>query len=206
MQSRPIITQSNITLYYIQHFNDEGRMYIILQTLKKNCIKFYIPGIILCMCPANERWHYYVTSSLIGLAHTQNDPSTHLHGQVMGIDWENILRKIDHVITELHCISQISLVLRCTFWDLDPVHDSAVSLQLSSTSSSWPWSPRSSWGHHGRSHRSAARGPGRLSTEVCWRVGSAGSRSRGQCHTLSTRLWNMAPAGNNSNVKSIGEE
>ena len=114
--------------------------------------------------------------------------------------------KIDHVITELHCISQISLVLRCTFWDLDPVHDSAVSLQLSSTSSSWPWSPRSSWGHHGRSHRSAARGPGRLSMEVCWRVGSAGSRSRGQCHTLSTRLWNMAPAGNNSNVKSIGEE
>ena len=27
-----------------------------------------------CMCPANERWCYNVTSSLIGWAHTQNDP------------------------------------------------------------------------------------------------------------------------------------
>ena len=29
-------------------------------------------GIILCMSPTNERWHYIVTSSLIGWAHTQN--------------------------------------------------------------------------------------------------------------------------------------
>ena len=29
-------------------------------------------GIIVCMCPANERWRYTVTSSLIGWAHTQN--------------------------------------------------------------------------------------------------------------------------------------
>ena len=26
------------------------------------------PGIILSMCPANKRWHYSVTSSLIGWA------------------------------------------------------------------------------------------------------------------------------------------
>ena len=26
------------------------------------------------MCPANERWRYNVTSSLIGCAHTQNSP------------------------------------------------------------------------------------------------------------------------------------
>ena len=32
-------------------------------------------GIILCMRPANERRRYIVTSSLIGWAHTQNDPS-----------------------------------------------------------------------------------------------------------------------------------
>ena len=32
------------------------------------------PGIILCVCPANERWRYIVTSPLIGWAHTQNDP------------------------------------------------------------------------------------------------------------------------------------
>ena len=31
-------------------------------------------GIILCVHPANERLCYIVTSSLIGLAHTQNDP------------------------------------------------------------------------------------------------------------------------------------
>ena len=30
-------------------------------------------GIILCMCPANERRHYNVTSSLIGCVHSQND-------------------------------------------------------------------------------------------------------------------------------------
>ena len=31
-------------------------------------------GIILCMRPSNERRRYNVTSSLIGWAHTQNDP------------------------------------------------------------------------------------------------------------------------------------
>ena len=31
-------------------------------------------GIILCMLPANERWRYNVTSSLIGWPHTQNHP------------------------------------------------------------------------------------------------------------------------------------
>ena len=31
-------------------------------------------GFILCMCPANERQPYIVTSSLVGCAHTQNDP------------------------------------------------------------------------------------------------------------------------------------
>ena len=31
-------------------------------------------GIILCMGSANERWHYIVTASLFGWAHTQNDP------------------------------------------------------------------------------------------------------------------------------------
>ena len=37
------------------------------------------PGIILCMCPANERRRYIVTSSLIGWAHTQNDPCNGPH-------------------------------------------------------------------------------------------------------------------------------
>ena len=33
-------------------------------------------GIILCMCPTNERWRYSVMPSLIGWVHTQNDPCT----------------------------------------------------------------------------------------------------------------------------------
>ena len=38
-------------------------------------------GIILCMHPANERWRYTVTPSLIviGWAHTQNDPRVTLY-------------------------------------------------------------------------------------------------------------------------------
>ena len=35
-----------------------------------------LAGIILCRCPANERWRYNVTSSPIGWAHTQKDPCT----------------------------------------------------------------------------------------------------------------------------------
>ena len=34
------------------------------------------PGIVLWMHPANERPRYNVTSSLIGWAHSQNDPET----------------------------------------------------------------------------------------------------------------------------------
>ena len=55
----------------------------------------YFSGIILCMCPANERRHYNVTSSLIGRAHTPNDPFffqnshcrhhlAHLRGRALG--------------------------------------------------------------------------------------------------------------------------
>ena len=34
----------------------------------------YCSGILLCMCPANERQRYNVTLSRIGWAHTQKDP------------------------------------------------------------------------------------------------------------------------------------
>ena len=37
-----------------------------------------ISGIMLYMCPANGRRRYNVTSSLIGWAHTQNDPWTEM--------------------------------------------------------------------------------------------------------------------------------
>ena len=39
-----------------------------------NLLRDFITGIILGMGWANERWCYIVTSSLIGWAHTQNDP------------------------------------------------------------------------------------------------------------------------------------
>ena len=42
------------------------------------CLPF--AGIILWMCPANERWCYIVTSSLIGWVHTQNYPCLCFHG------------------------------------------------------------------------------------------------------------------------------
>ena len=32
------------------------------------------PGTLFCMCPANERWRYFVKSTLIGREHAQNDP------------------------------------------------------------------------------------------------------------------------------------
>ena len=38
------------------------------------CIHLHFAGIILWMCPANERWCYIVTSSLIGWAHKKMIP------------------------------------------------------------------------------------------------------------------------------------
>ena len=38
-------------------------------------ISFCCLGIILFICPANQRWHYTIMPSLIGWAHTQNDPA-----------------------------------------------------------------------------------------------------------------------------------
>ena len=41
---------------------------------RAQCVKWQSTGIILFMCPANERRRYNVTSSLIGSTHTKNDP------------------------------------------------------------------------------------------------------------------------------------
>ena len=46
-----------------------------LLTNQYGSITTLAPWIILCMRPANERWRYTVTPSLIGWAHTQIDPS-----------------------------------------------------------------------------------------------------------------------------------
>ena len=41
--------------------------------LPSPCNHYMYTGIILCMNPANERWRYIVTASLISWVHTQND-------------------------------------------------------------------------------------------------------------------------------------
>ena len=59
-----------ITQYHIQRTNTVWSWCYNSYTVLLYCI----PGIILCMHPANERWRYNVTSSLIGWAHAQNEP------------------------------------------------------------------------------------------------------------------------------------
>ena len=51
---------------------------------------WWTPGIILSMCPANERWRYTVTPSLIGWAHTQNDLRKEITENVL-ITWSDEL-------------------------------------------------------------------------------------------------------------------
>ena len=59
-------------------------------------------GIILCMCPANERRRYSVTSSVIGWAQTQNDPSG------MVAVWALVIFRFTlhmHIVATKHCTS-----------------------------------------------------------------------------------------------------
>ena len=50
-------------------------MYQVIGTQNEKETKYTSQsGIKLCMCPANERRRYIVTSSLIGWVHSQNDP------------------------------------------------------------------------------------------------------------------------------------
>ena len=50
------------------------------------------PGIILCMCPANERWRYSVTQFLIDWAHKQIVPCD--TWQWMATSYKHILRSV----------------------------------------------------------------------------------------------------------------
>ena len=75
-----------------------------------------MPGIILCMCPANERRRYNVTSSLIGWAHTQNDPwmpLTHLWHSRNG---QHIAENIFQYIYMKEKIFYLSMTFT-EFWD-----------------------------------------------------------------------------------------
>ena len=71
------ISALNITRWYTLPGYYNGMTLVRLSSHNKFPIShFYCwtAEIILCMCPANERWRYIVTSSPIGWAHTQNDP------------------------------------------------------------------------------------------------------------------------------------
>ena len=84
-----------VTIYYISTRN------IFIFT--------HYTGIILCMCPANERWRYIVTSSLIGWVYVQNDPwqYKHIHSAYLG-----------HFNDELtHCPQgAVALILKCVIF------------------------------------------------------------------------------------------
>ena len=58
---------SAIVLWMIHHSVSDSKHYFLTWSTGN-------PGIILCMCPANERWGYNVMSSLIGWVHSHNDP------------------------------------------------------------------------------------------------------------------------------------
>ena len=59
---------SNSNVWYVLVFHE--------REIKQDPHSSKLSGIILCKCPANERRHYIVPSSLIDWAHTQNDPWT----------------------------------------------------------------------------------------------------------------------------------
>ena len=58
-------------------------------------------GIILCMHRANERWCYLLTSSLIGLMHTHNDPWF----------WSTSWKNMAHVLIQLFVMSFIVIYI-----------------------------------------------------------------------------------------------
>ena len=66
-------------------------------------------GIILCMRPANERWRYTVTPSLIGWAHTQNDPRAWdcNYDREWGVLW------LQPALWRVHYLIQCILEIRC---------------------------------------------------------------------------------------------
>ena len=81
------------------------------------------PGIILGMGSTNERWHHIVMSSLIGWAHTQNDPCW--------LNWQNSFAhagrlkcqnrtQIQTSLTALFWSSYLSHVMKVLRWVLIP--------------------------------------------------------------------------------------
>ena len=75
------------------------------------------PGIILCTSPANERWRYIVTQSLIDWVRTQTDPYKNMHGRVdldiqnEWADWSNRINDFICLLSEIGwCLASNVLV------------------------------------------------------------------------------------------------
>ena len=76
------------------------------------CKKWVIAGIIFCMHPANERWRYIVTSSLIGWAHRQNNPCI-----VMMSSWKTHPRLAYNIYGLCNTMaSNVSTLITCFIW------------------------------------------------------------------------------------------
>ena len=63
--------------------------------------------IILCMYPANGRWRYTVTSSLIGWAHTQNDPWTDIQNIIQNISLLAYYNTRHHFFIEIWSVGHL---------------------------------------------------------------------------------------------------
>ena len=81
--------RDNITMY--RHLSLAGRIHKTIPGLVSN------DNCCLCMQPANERQHYNVTSSLIGWAHSQNDPWTSQQWQLLFVYAAPWLSPVSHV-------------------------------------------------------------------------------------------------------------
>ena len=74
----PLVAVAGVIIMGPSHYYQFGPSAIFTRLTcpitKGKVIMYCTAGIILCMCPANERRCYNVTLSLIGWAHSQNDP------------------------------------------------------------------------------------------------------------------------------------
>ena len=80
--------------------------------------KHHVPGIILCMHPANERQRYTVTLPLIGWVHSQNVPCVHTDmSDSLRSDADVMMETISHRLSKKFGRVHES-VLRLNIWSI----------------------------------------------------------------------------------------
>ena len=79
----------------------------------------YLQESFLCICPANERWHYIVTLSPIRWAHTQNDPCISLVlAQSYPCQFTNTPPQQCHDIFYFYVVTNVALFTWLHVWDI----------------------------------------------------------------------------------------